>query len=161
MNVNECFCGLHFIVARTDTAEACLKLWEGVVFSDPKKVGSLNHGSYSGPMRLIRSVCKLLQERGCEKSGRMVSFATFMKETNQMDNLPLYPFLGNRFNILFLNGAGVFYLYPFLVDFLNNLSLDKLMSAAYHDLQVLHQRLSKKMIDLLLCCVSTMGLMLN
>ena len=78
-----------------------------------------------------------------------------------MDNLPLYPFLRNQFNILFLNGAGVFYLYPCLVDFLNNLSLDKLMSAAYHDLQVLHQRLSKKIIDLLLCCVSTMGLMLN
>ena len=115
LNVHEYFCGLHFIVARTDTA--CLKLWEGVVFSDPKKVGSLNHGSYSngelGPLRLIRSACKLVQECGCEKSGRMVSFATFMKETNQMDNLPLYPFLGNRFNILFLNGAGVFYLLSF------------------------------------------------
>ena len=227
MNVNEYFCGLHFIVALADTAEARLKLWEGIVFSDPKKVGSLNHGSYSngesGPLRLIRSVCKLVQERGCEKSGRMVSFATFMKETNQMDNLPLYPFLGNRFNILLFNGAGVFYLYPFLVDFLNNLSLDnKLMSAVYHDLQVLHfriacqalglidkyvtgplwrmmvkekkvlnmskhyqkmytffndcfldaipfwkveivffQNLSEKMTDLLLCCVSTMGRMLN
>ena len=97
LNVNEYFCGLHFIVALADTAEARLKLWEGIVFSDPKKVGSLNHGSYSnaesGPLRLIQSVCKLVQERGCEKSGRMVSFATFMKETNQMHNLPLYPFL--------------------------------------------------------------------
>ena len=57
LNVNEYFCGLHIIVALADTAEACLKLWEGVVFSDPKKVGSLNHGSYSngesGPLRLI------------------------------------------------------------------------------------------------------------
>ena len=154
LNVNEYFCGLHFIVALADTAEACLKLWEGVVFSDPKKVGSLNHGSYSngesGPLRLIRSVCKLVQERGCEKSGRMVSFSTFMKETNQMDTLPLYPFLGNRFNILFLNGAGVFYLYPFLVDFLNNLSLDnKLMSAVYHDLQVLHFRVACQALGLI------------
>ena len=32
LNVNEYFCGLHFIVALADTAEACLKLWEGVVF---------------------------------------------------------------------------------------------------------------------------------
>ena len=97
LNVNKYFCGLHFIVALADTAEPCLKLWEGVVFSNPKKVGSFNHGSYSngesGPLRLIRSVCKLVQERGFEKLGRMVSFATFMKETNQMHNLPLYPFL--------------------------------------------------------------------
>ena len=154
LNVNEYFCGLHFIVALADTAEACLKLWEGVVFPDPKKVGSLNHGSYSngesGPLRLIRSVCKLVQERGCEKSGRMVSFSTFMKETNQMDTLPLYPFLGNRFNILFLNGARVFYLYPFLVDFLNNLALDnKLMSAVYHDLQVLHFRVACQALGLI------------
>ena len=84
-----------------------------------------------------------MQEHGCEKSGRMVSFSTFMKETNQVDTLPPYPFLGNQFNILFLNGAGVFYLYPFLADFFNNLSLDnKLMSAVYRDLQVLHFRVA-------------------
>ena len=154
LNVNEYFCGLYFIVALADTAEACLKLSEGVVFSDPKKVGLLNHGSYSngesGPLRLIQSVCKLVQERFCEKSGRMVSFSTFMKETNQMDTLPLYPFLGNRFNILFLNGAGVFYLYSFLIDFLNNLPLDnKLMPAVYHDLQVLHFRVACQALGLI------------
>ena len=57
MNVNEYFCELDFIVAIADAAEACLKLWEGVVFSDPKKVGCLNYVSYSngesGPLRLI------------------------------------------------------------------------------------------------------------
>ena len=110
------YCTLWENFTTKETIKACLKR-ETVVFSDPKKVGSLNHGSYSngelGPLRLIRSACKLVQECGCEKSGRMVSFATFMKETNQMDNLPLYPFLGNRFNILFLNGAGVFYLLSF------------------------------------------------
>ena len=67
-----------------------------------------------------------------------------------MDNLPLYPFLENRFNILFLNGSGVFYLYPFLVDFLNNLSLDnKHISAVYHGLQVLHFRVVCQALGLL------------
>ena len=80
----------------------------------------------------------------------MVSFATFMKETNRMGISSLYPFLGNRFNIIFLNDAGVFYLYPFLVDFLNNLSLDnKLMSAVYHDLQVLHFRVACQALGLI------------
>ena len=51
------------MMAEKNVAEGCLKLWEGFVFSDPKKVSSLNHGSYSngesGPLRLIRSVFKL------------------------------------------------------------------------------------------------------
>ena len=142
LNVHEYFCGLHYLVALADTSEVSLKLWESLIFDDPKKVGSLNYGSYSngesGPLRLIRTVCKLVQERRCEKSGKMVTFATFLKETHQVINLPLYPFLGNRFNILFLNGAGVFYLLSYLEEFLNNVSLEnKLMSAVFHDLQVL------------------------
>ena len=142
LNVHEYFCGLHYLVALADTSEVSLKLWESLIFDDPKNVGSLNYGSYSngesGPLRLIRTVCKLVQERRCEKSGKMVTFATFLKETHQVINLPLYPFLGNRFNILFLNGAGVFYLLSYLEEFLNNVSLEnKLMSAVFHDLQVL------------------------
>ena len=72
------------------------------------------------------------------ESGRMMTFATFMKENHQMINLPLYPFLGNRFNILFLNGAGVFYLYSYLVEYLNNVSLDNnLMSSVFYKREVL------------------------
>ena len=118
-----------------------------MIVSDPKQARSLSHGYYSkgesGPLRLIRTVCKLVQEWGCEKSGRMVTFATFMKENHQMINLPLYPFLGNRFNILFVNGAGVFYLYSYLVEFLNNVSLDnKLMSSVFYDLEVLQYKVA-------------------
>ena len=84
-------------------------------FSDPDKVGSLNHGSYSngesGPLKLIRSVCKLVQECGWEKSGRMVLFATFKKEINQMDNLPLYPFLENRSYFLMVLVCSIFILF--------------------------------------------------
>ena len=142
LNIHQYFCGLHFLVALADTSEAFLKLWEGTVFQDPKEVGTLSHGSYSngesGPLRLIRTICKLVQERGCEKSGRMVAFSTFMKGSHNIINLPLYPFLGNPFNILFLNGAGAFYLYNYLIGFLDNVSLDnKLMSAAFYDLHFL------------------------
>ena len=59
-NVNEYFCGLHYLVPLADTSEASLKLWGSLIFDDPKNVGSLNHGSYSndesGPLRLIRTV---------------------------------------------------------------------------------------------------------
>ena len=50
------------------TLEASLKLWDSLSFHDNKKVVSLNRGSYgeSGSLRLIRTVCKLVQDWGCE-----------------------------------------------------------------------------------------------
>ena len=71
LNVPEYLYGLHFLVALADTSQSCLKLWEGMVVSDPKQAGSLSHGSYSngesGHLQLITTVYKLVQERGCEK----------------------------------------------------------------------------------------------
>ena len=76
LNVHEYFCGLHYLVALADTSEVSLKLWESLIFDDPKKVGSLNHGSYSdgesGPLRLIWPVCKLVQEQGQSILGQLV-----------------------------------------------------------------------------------------
>ena len=75
--VNEFFCGLHFLVGLADQAEACIKVWENILYNG-ENVGSLAHGGYSngesGTFRLIRSVCKSVHYRGCEKSGRMVTF---------------------------------------------------------------------------------------
>ena len=117
LNVHEYICGLHYLVALEDTSGVSLKLWESIIFDDPKKAGSLNHGPYFngeyGLLRIKRTVCKLVQEQCCEKSGKMVNFAAFLKEFHQIINLPLYPFLGNWFNILFLNWTGVFYLFSF------------------------------------------------
>ena len=53
-----------------DEAEACLKLWENVLFKG-QDIGSLTHGGYSngesGTLRLIRKVCKTVSHGGCEK----------------------------------------------------------------------------------------------
>ena len=46
----------------------------------------------------------------------MVTFATFLKENNNMSDIPLYLFSGNRFNILFVNDGGVFELYSKLKE---------------------------------------------
>ena len=125
-NVNEFFCGLHFLVELADQAEVCLKVWENIIFKG-QNVGSLLHGWYSngelGTLHLIRTVCKYVQYRGCEKSGRMVTFEIFMEELN-ITRLPIYQFLGNRFNILFLNGAGVYFLFDHLINFLIKLTTD-------------------------------------
>ena len=93
--VNDFYCGFHFLVGLADQAEASLKLWESLLFGEAK-IGSLNHGGYSkgesGTLRLIRTICKSVSERGCEKSGRIVTFATYLKDKFQMSEIPLYPF---------------------------------------------------------------------
>ena len=105
---------MHFLVGLVDQAEASLKLWESLLFGEAK-IGSLNHGGYSkgesGTLRLIRTICKSVSERGCEKSGRIVTFVTYLMDKFQMSEIPLYPLFGNRFNIIFLNGDGVYQLY--------------------------------------------------
>ena len=84
---------LHFVVVLAYQAEASIKLWEGLLHGNVK-VGSLNHGSYSkgesGTLCLICTVCKSVSERGCKKSGRKVTFATFLKENYNMFEIPLY-----------------------------------------------------------------------
>ena len=80
---------------------------------------------------------KTVQDKGCEKSGHMAPFETFMNEEYGKPDIPLFSFLGNRFNILFLNGADIFYSYEKLVDFFKKTNLDKLLSPVHYDLGVL------------------------
>ena len=99
------------------------------------------HGGHSkgesGTVRLIRTVCKSVGETRCEKSGKMVIFATYLRNKFNVSNIPLYPFLRNRLNILFLNGAGAFELYEKLLAFFDLIDkTNKLLVAVFYDLQV-------------------------
>ena len=99
---NQFFFGLHLLVGLVDQVEACLKIWESIIHKDRK----VPHGGYSngesGVTRLMRTVCKPVQERGCEKSGKIVCFATYLRDEFGITSILLFPFLGNRFNILSL-----------------------------------------------------------
>ena len=58
--------------------------------------------------------------------------------------------MGNRFNILFLNAAGVFFLYPHLLEFFGNLDdSNRLLNAVNDDLNVLVYRVSCKALGLI------------
>ena len=115
------------MVALAEQAEAILKLADSLLYGT-SKVGSPAHGGYSkgriSTSRLIRTICKSIQERGCEKSGRIAQFATFLKGKKDCTgtvHIPLAPFISNRFNILFYNGAGCYYLYDYLNEFFERL----------------------------------------
>lgn len=81
-------------------------------------------------------MCKAIQAKGCERSGRAVSLADYVKAQG-VDSIPLAPFLGNRFNIIFHNGGGVFYLYEHLKPFFEwTKDENKLLKAVHYDLEV-------------------------
>lgn len=140
--VNELFCGMHVIDGLAHQTGATLDLWETLVFKGDK-VGSakldLTHksGGESGTVRLIRTVCKTVQERGCEKSGKPVEFRTFLLNKNGSDYVPLVPFKGNRINVMFHNAAGVYYLYPDLLEYTRLAQNEnRLVQAVHADLNV-------------------------
>ena len=60
-----------------------------------------------------------------------------------MSEIPFYPFLGNRFNKLFLNGGGVFELCSKLKEFVDEIEKEnKILTSVYWDLHVLQFKVS-------------------
>ena len=80
----------------------------------------------------------------------LVEFSTFLKDNYNLTDIPLYPFLGNRFNILFLNGAGVFSLYNHLLEFFDKVDKgNKLLIAVCWDLLVTQFRIGCRCLGLI------------
>ena len=126
------FCGMHLVVNMADHVSESLKLFEQAHLTDTQSVVSSDSGS--GTIRLIRTACKAFEKRGDEKSGYPLQFNTYLKQ-NGVEKNPLIHFRGNRFNIVFANGARVFYLHQHIVNFLTN-SLgtpNRLMKAVLDD----------------------------
>lgn len=87
---------------------------------------------------MVRTVCKTVQDRGCEKSGKPVEFREFLHAQGQVKDVPLASFKGNRFNILFHNSAGVYYLLHDLLSFAEEHKTDnKLFVTINSDLNIL------------------------
>ena len=115
ITVNNFWCGLHFLVGLSEQANKTLRVWEELLHGDqpvgaPGLPGGYSKTGEAGSTRLVRTVCKALQDRGCEKSGKPVEFRDFLRQEGTVKDVPLVPFKGNRFNVLFHNAAGLFYL---------------------------------------------------
>ena len=84
-------------------------------------------------MGVIKAVSKLFHKDGV---GTPLELKAFLKEKNVSSKL-IYPFKGNRFHILFKDAEGLFYLQPFIIDFLSNIwgTPNQLHKAILHDLQ--------------------------
>ena len=79
----------------------------------------------------------------------MVTFEIFMEEQD-ICCLPIYQFLRNHFNIVFLNDAGIYYLFDYLVDFYKIKLDNKLLLAVHWDLKVLVYKVACRALGLIL-----------
>ena len=78
-----------------------------------------------------------MQEQGCEKKDRTVQFLTFLLAETPFKSVPLLPFKGNRFNIVFHNAARVLFLYDALKAFFERTKEEnRLLKTVFHDLKV-------------------------
>ena len=134
------FCGLHPLIHFAETANASMKEAEQGFFTEKVPIfdPSFQKGDESVVARLMRTTCKAIARGADEKSGCHGPFKTFILSQLKLDSLhsvPLQPFRGNRFNILFSNAAGLFYLHRHLLNFLKCFEPKKLLRSVYHDLQ--------------------------
>ena len=121
------FCGMHFITGMAEHTAEAIRLFESAESDTPSS-------GEAGAIRLIRTACKAFQRRADEKSGCPVHFTTYLRR-HGIQKVPLANFRGNRFNIIFLNGARVFYLHKHILDFLSNCwgPQNKLLKAILED----------------------------
>ena len=127
--MNNFFCGLHFLVALADTSSETLKQWETLHSDDAVS-------SESGTLRLVRTACKAIQKHCSQKAGCHVMFRAYLK-TKGVSIFPIATFEGNRFNIVFYNAAGIYYLRSHLIRYLEEVhhTRNKLLQAVLCDLK--------------------------
>ena len=119
-----------------DTAEAVFKAWEANICENDDQVP----GRSSGTQHMIRTACKAFHHRGSEQAGCSLHFRAYC-QTNGILKIPLAPFRGNRFNIIFYDAAGVYFLKSHMKEYLwhhHPGALNHLLQAVLSDLQVSH-----------------------
>ena len=118
------YCGLHTLVHAAEcvvssTVSAEKGYFEG---SPPIFNSSFFRANQSGAARLIETTCKAFSRGGDEKNGVYAKFFSSVKnilrEKFDARSLPLTPFHGSRFNILFHNASVIYALRKEIADFL-------------------------------------------
>ena len=138
--LNHFFCGMHFMVAMADQANDALihiekVLSEGIGNLGASKISpTFCSSKESGTVHMIRTVCSAVQKHGSQRAGAYLYFAQFLKDRG-IESMPLATFRGNRFNIVFYDAAGIYHLYPFLLEFFKSYGTDNpLLKAVLADL---------------------------
>jgi hypothetical protein len=139
--VKNFFCGLHIMGQMATTVSAASLVAEKGHFNGP---GPIHNPTFrisgeSDANRLVRTVCKAFARGADEKNGVFGKLDGFLKpilkEKFQARSLPLTPYRGSRFNVLFHNSSVLYCLHPYLLDFLTTNHNNGLTASVFHDLQ--------------------------
>ena len=134
------FC-LHGLVHIADAAKAALKEAEAGLFgSQPVPNPDPQYNAHDpGAVRLVRTASKAFACGADEKSGCFGNFSVFVKPflaSNGIHSVPLKPFRGTRFNILFANAATTFFLNEHMCQYLEEQGApNKRLKSVMQDLQ--------------------------
>ena len=150
------FCGLHPLDSFAKNVDSVIKKWESD-FQNSNTIRSsehhsIQHGGESGTQALIKAICKFANN---EKSGCPSEINTYLLDKCIHVNGLLHPFLGSRFNILFVNGAGVWFL-KHLLHFLTEIwgTPNNLLKAILNDLGNEHYLTACRALGLVSKCVT-------
>ena len=132
LRMNHFFCNLHALIGCATYCDDGLKRLEETWRADGTKLGveglkefKDSSGNYnwkhsdSAVQRLIRTTCDALSPCGDQKSGAIGHFETFRK-TKGILHLEITPFRANRLNVLFEQGAGVWFHHKHVQDFFHD-----------------------------------------
>ena len=119
--MNNFYCGLHTYVQVAEVAGAALLTLEPA----KQKLGYIRivYSSEPGPIRLIRTCAKSFARGGDAKNGVHDKFNVYQplrKKLNEagMLSIPIVPFRGNRFNIIFFNGGFSYFLHEEMREYI-------------------------------------------
>ena len=133
------YCGLHSYVQAAEVSGAALLSLEP---QDQDKGPRIILGNEPGSVRLIRTAAKAFARGADEMSGCNSQFQSYQPlqqklSENQMSVIPIVPFRGNRFNIIFFNGGFVYFLHEEMKAFLEGQPppLNKLLQSVLLDLK--------------------------
>ena len=135
------FCGLHALVNFATATQAAVTEAEKGLFDGEPPIfqSSFRKVSEPGSCRLVRTASKAFAAGGDDKSGCFGPFrryvTPFLKQ-KKLYSVPLVPYRGSRFNILFENAACVFFLAEQMTSFLEGYGThNQLLKAVLHDLK--------------------------
>lgn len=136
--MNNFFCGLHFLVGLAECTEETIKIWEASALENAESSQSTaSVGGSSGTQRLIRTACKAFHKRGSQQCGSSTLFRSYLRQ-HGVFKIPLAQFVGNRFNIVFYDGAGIYFLKDHIVKFIKSIhgkQANRLLGSVLKDIE--------------------------
>ena len=115
-------------MALADSCSATLCQWEGVHEEETS--------TQSGTLHLIRTACKAVQKQCSQKAG-CHDVQGVLRNARNRERFPISKFEGNRFNIVFHNAGGLYFLRNHLRRYLQEVhhTQNKLLQSVLSDIK--------------------------